>query len=126
MTTASGTTLTSLRLSPTRLILLIAAACLGIGLWGAFTGNWVLAASEAPSVVGLLIVAALARTLSTGSALTKATAVVGLICLVEIAIAVLIVDARGLQLALIVVVTTGLTIVAGVVYWLRYIAGRQS
>ena len=117
---------TILKLSPIRVILLLAAACLGIGLWGALTGNWVLAASEAASVVGLLIVAGLARTLTSGSALAKAAAIVGLVCLVEIAIAVLIVGARGLQLALTVVLTTGLTVALGVAYWLRYIAGHQS
>lgn len=114
-----------LRLSPIRLILLIAAACLGIGLWGAATGNWVLAASAAPSVVGLVIVAALARTLTSGSTLAKAAAIVGLVCLIEIAIAVVIVEARGLQLALTVVITTGLTVVLGVAYWLRYIAATS-
>lgn len=86
---------------------------------GLYTGNWLLAAAEAPSVVGLLLVAFLARTATSGSALVKAASVVGLLCIAELAVATIVFDAHGTQLAVIVILSTGLTAAAGVAYWLR-------
>ena len=116
----------SLRLfgfSPAVLLLAFAAACLAIGLWGVYTGNWVLVTAEAPSVIGLVIVAMLVRVATSGGALAKAAATVGFVCLLEIAVAAFVLNAHGLRLAVIVALSTGLTVVAGAAYWL--VRGNQ-
>ena len=100
-------------------ILMIAAGCLAGAVWGVYTENWVLVAAEVPSVVGLLLVAALAATTTSRSVLVRAASIVGLLCLVEMAIATWVVEISGTRLAGVVALSSGLTTAVGVAWWLR-------
>ena len=114
---AFGERVTILGLNPVAVILMIAAGCLAGALWGVYTENWVLVTAEAPSVAGLLLVAALAPATTSRTVLVRAASIVALLCLFEMAIATWVFRISGTRLAVILGLSSGLTVGVVVAWW---------
>lgn len=107
-----------LGMSPGVVLLVVAATCaLGI-LWGAVDRNWVLVATEVPSVAALLIVWFLTRHRKARSEAMKAAGAIGLLCAVELLMITVVFDTRGLQLAVAVAGSTAAVGGIAVTVWL--------
>ena len=106
------------RLRPESVVLIVAVVCSAGLVWGIVDANWVLVATEIPAVLALIAVAALGRARSSGREHAIVASGIGVACAVELWIATVVFDARGMQLAVIVAVSTAVTAAAGAVYWL--------
>lgn len=99
--------------APSTIVLVVAFTCfLGL-IWGVIDDNWVLVATETPSVLALLGVWAFARAHQSGRRVAIIAAAIGALCAVELWIATVVFDARGMALAIIVAASSGITVALG-------------
>ena len=110
--------------APSTIVLFVGATCLAGLIWGAVDSNWVLVATEAPAVVALGFVWLFARANESGNRVAIIAAAIGALCTVELWIATAVLYARGTTLAIIVAVSTGLTVAIGGLWAL--VATRQG
>lgn len=113
--------------APSTIVLIVAASCLLGLLWGVFDSNWVLVATELPAVVALVGVWAFARANESGHRVALIASAIGALCAVELWIATAVLDARGMQLAVLVASSTGLTVavLAGWAIWAHHRSTAQ-
>ena len=113
-------------LAPSTLVLIVAFTCfLGL-VWGVIDGNWVLVATEAPSVLALIGVWAFARAHRSRRRIAMIGSAIGALCMAELWIATAVFEARGMTLAVIVAASTGLTVALGGIWliWSSHKADR--
>ncbi len=111
--------------APSTIILIVAFTCfLGL-LWGVVDDNWVLVATEAPSVLALLGLWAFARAHKSGRRVAVIGSAIGAFCAIELWIATAVLDARGMTLALLVAASSGIT-VAVVGLWAVWRSGPSQ
>lgn len=96
--------------APSTIVLFVAATCLLGLVWGVYDSNWVLVATEFPAVLALVGVWAFARANESGNRVALIASALGALCAVEVWIATAVLEARGLELAILVAFSTGLTV----------------
>ena len=98
---------------PSTIVLVVAVTCLLGLVWGVIDDNWVLVATETPAFLALIGVWLFARANRSGRRVAAIASAIGSLCAVELWVATAVFDARGMTLAVIVAVSSGMAVTAG-------------